>query len=238
MEEEYIQNLKNYLVEFDKLPIAKKKITALLEADNCYKKGNIPTKSLPNLEFTETEILEHLTEFPNIMELESHLLDFREYIIEEYGIWHIYSQEWLQDLKAFLADEQTLMIMAGNAVLGKFLKNIICTDNLDWRHQDNERPNPWTKIEQLDALEAVKKYLNNVSNIIIEWCPDSTDTDIKVLHYLRQKKWKGNLIVVGEKLGATNSKAFWEEAHLERPVDLNRHHKPFDFIKDQVYLAK
>ena len=28
-------------------------------------------------------------------------------------------QEWLQDLKAFLADEQTLMIMAGNAVLGK-----------------------------------------------------------------------------------------------------------------------
>ena len=43
MEEEYIQNLKNYLVEFDKLPIAKKKITALLEADNCYKKGNIPT---------------------------------------------------------------------------------------------------------------------------------------------------------------------------------------------------
>ena len=50
MEEEYIQNLKNYLVEFDKLPIAKKKITALLEADNCYKKGNIPTKSLPNLE--------------------------------------------------------------------------------------------------------------------------------------------------------------------------------------------
>ena len=40
MEEEYIQNLKNYLVEFDKLPIAKKKITALLEVDNCYKKGN------------------------------------------------------------------------------------------------------------------------------------------------------------------------------------------------------
>ena len=153
-------------------------------------------------------------------------------------IWHIYSQEWLQDLKSFLADEQTLMIMAGNAVLGKFLKNIICTDNLDWRHQDNERPNPWTDVEQLDALEAVKKYLNNVSNIIIEWCPDSTDTDIKVLHYLRQKKWKGNLIVLGEKQGATNSKAFWKEAHLERPVNLNQHHKPFDFIKDQVYLAK
>ncbi|MDY2638368.1 MAG: hypothetical protein SOV68_00335 [Ligilactobacillus salivarius] len=46
------------------------------------------------------------------------------------------------------------------------------------------------------------------------------------------------MIVVGEKLGATNSKAFWKEAHLERSVDLNRHHKSFDFIKDQVYLAK
>ena len=34
MEEEYIQNLKNYLVEFDKLPIAKEKILALLEVDN------------------------------------------------------------------------------------------------------------------------------------------------------------------------------------------------------------
>ena len=33
-------------------------------------------------------------------------------------------------------------------------------------------------------------------------------------------------------------KAFWKEAHLERSVDLNRHHKAFDFIKDQVYLAK
>ena len=152
MEEEYIQNLKNYLVEFDKLPIAKKKITALLEADNCYKKGNIPTKSLPNLEFTETEILNYLTEFPNIIELESSLLDFREYVIEEYGIWHIYSQEWLQDLEKFLGNELTLMVMAGNAMLGKFLKNIICTDNLDWRYQDNEHPNPWTKVEQLDAL--------------------------------------------------------------------------------------
>ena len=84
----------------------------------------------------------------------------------------------------------------------------------------------------------MKKYLNNVSNIIIEWCPDGTDIDMQILHYLRQKKWKGNLIVVGEKLGATNSKAFWKEAHLERSVDLNRHHKSFDFIKDQVYLAK
>ena len=48
------------------------------------------------------------------------------------------------------------------------------------------------------------------------------------------------LIVVGEKNGATDSKAFWQQAHFIKPEtakQLNRHHQPFDLIKDQIYLV-
>ena len=128
--------------------------------------------------------------------------------------------------------------MAGNAVISANLKNTIATDNLDWQGQDNERPCPWTAVEKLDAVTAVRKYYSHVDNIIMAWAPDKSDVDWQVLQFLRQNHFQGNLIVVGEQNGATNSVKFWQDAQLQLVEQLNQHHLSFDFINDQVWLVK
>ena len=70
------------------------------------------------------------------------------------------------------------------------------------------------------------------------WAPDSGDVDWQVLQFLRQNHFHGNLIVIGEQNGATNSAKFWQNARLQLVDQLNRHHRPFDFINDQVWLVK
>ena len=70
------------------------------------------------------------------------------------------------------------------------------------------------------------------------WAPDSGDVDWQVLQFLRQNHFQGNLIVIGERNGATNSAKFWQNARLQLIDQLNQHHRPFDFINDQVWLVK
>ena len=112
------------------------------------------------------------------------------------------------------------------------------TDSFDWSKQDVTRPDPWTKVENLDATSAVEKYADVMDVIIMEWAPDTSEDDWEVLQKLRTMCWPGEFIVIGERNGATNSEKFWDECRLEEPEDLNQRHERFDFIDDRVYLVR
>ena len=137
--------------------------------------------------------------------------------------------------------------MAGNGYISKGLRNnnatqkIYTTDSQAWVKENETGKHPVTKIEKLDALEAIKKYGDEVEYVIMSWAPDKGEIDWDVLELLRSTYPEVKLLVIGEKDGATNSKKFWHEAQLSQDDELqkvNANLHSFDLIDEQIYLAK
>lgn len=236
--EKYLAKLAKYQQEYEKLPAVNKRLQAVKETVTAFQKGQLPREPLPKLELSENLVFEVLGHHQDILEVESFLNDLRQCVIESFGIWHIFSAAWVADLQEYLNGRSTLQVMAGNGILASQLANINATDNLDWQGQDITRPAPWTKIERLDALRAVQRYYQTVDVIIMEWSPDGLEIDDEILQFLRNSSWSGELLVIGEKNGATNSAQFWRDADLTLVEKLNVNHRPFDFIDDQVFSVK
>lgn len=234
----YLAQLEDDLQRYQAQPVIATKIKAVQTTVSAYQQDCLPTQPLPHLEFSEQLVFDLLNTQPDVLEVESRLNDLRQCVIENFGIWHIFSKAWLTDFAAFLKNRPAVQLMAGNGVLASQLAGVIATDNLNWAGQDVTRPQPWTDIEQLDALAAVKKYYQKVAVFILEWAPDGEPIDLEILRFLRTHHWQGDFIVIGEKGGATNSAGFWQAAKLNRLPLLNVHHRQFDFIDDQVYLVE
>lgn len=114
-------------------------------------------------------------------------------------------------------------------------------DSQAWVKENETGKHPVTKIEKLDALEAIKKYGDEVEYVIMSWAPDKGEIDWDVLQLLRSTYPEVKLLVIGEKDGATNSKKFWQEAQLSQDDELqkvNANLHSFDLIDEQIYLAK
>lgn len=237
--DEYVDNLMQIKEYFHNLSQIVKKVNSILDTVAAFQQNSLPQSPVLNLELSDEYILDHIIEYPELMQVSSYLENLRQVLIENLGIWHVVNQKWIDDLQRFIGkDSHNLEVMCGNAIISANLQNTIATDNLDWKNQDNQKPHPWCQVEQLDAMQAVKKYYAHVDNIIMSWAPDCGESDYEILCYLRKVKFKGNLIVIGERNGATNSKKFWQKAKLELNSQLNLHHRPFDFIKDKVWLVK
>lgn len=235
----YVKQVQAIRQNFLKLTPVVEKCDQILATINAYQQQRLSQVELTALELSTDLIFDNLIEYPQLMDVSPRFENLRQVMIESFGIWHICNQLWINDLQAFCGlDSHNLEIMAGNAVISANLKNTIATDNLDWQGQDNDRPCPWTTVEKLDAVTAVQKYYSHVDNIIMAWAPDSGEVDWQVLQFLRQNHFQGNLIVIGERNGATNSAKFWQNAQLQLVDQLNQHHRPFDFINDQVWLVK
>ena len=235
----YVKQIQAIRQNFLKLTPVVEKCDQILATINAYQQQRLSQAELTALELSTDLIFDNLIEYPQLMDVSPRFENLRQVMIENFGIWHICNQLWINDLQAFCGlDSHNLEIMAGNAVISANLKNTIATDNLDWQGQDNDRPCPWIAVEKLDAVTAVQKYYSHVDNVIMAWAPDSGEVDWQVLQFLRQNHFQGNLIVIGERNGATNSAKFWQNAQLQLVDQLNRHHCPFDFINDQVWLVK
>ena len=61
-----------------------------------------------------------------------------------------------------------------------------------------------------------------------------------MLQYIRdnQSRFDFEVIVIGEKGGATDSDVFWHEAEVAEVPALNAHHQSFDLSDERVYLVK
>ena len=75
----------------------------------------------------------------------------------------------------------------------------------------------------------------------MSWAPDKQETDWQVLQLLRQDYPNIHFLVIGEKDGATDSTAFWQNAQLSQDTDLQRVNQQlhsFDLIDEQIYTVK
>ena len=259
----FISKLNYYQNQFGYIKSINSLISITLLADEALSTNNFPP-TLPKLEIPETLIediyQEILKQFPetsdpeeilgqaaqSLNDLDSILRNFREYLIETYGMWGYVSSAFLRDLSGYINNAPTLEIMAGNGYISGGLRllnpktKITATDNFDWDGQD-VLPNPITKVVQLDALKAVQEYSQSVEIIILSWAPENNQIDKQILEHLRATGFftkGGKFIVIGEKNGATNSKDFWSIANLEEIPALNKNHQSFDLIDERVYLVE
>ncbi len=234
--QKYLARLRYYDRMCGNLPTVHQKIAQVQAVVKAYSRHEIP-QEVPKLSFSAHYLELHMTKHPELFELVSCLNDLRQVLIENFGIWHVFSRAWLASFKQQLKPGKTLVVMCGNAALAANLSNVIAVDDFDWQAQDNTQPHPWGDVKRADALVAVQKYYQQVDNIILEWAPETT-CDRAILDFLRAQKWPGDLIVIGEAKGATNSPQFWQTAKLSRPPAVNALHRPFDFIHDQVFWVK
>lgn len=187
---------------------------------------------------------QYSTALPKLDQL---LRNFRDYLEETYGMWSYTNSSFTNALSHYLNGAPVLEIMAGNGYISKGLRNsnprqtVYTTDSLAWTTENETGKHPVTKVEKLDALAAIDKYGKDVEYVIMSWAPDKGEEDWQVLQHLRQNYPTIKLLVIGEQNGATNSPAFWKNAQLSQPAELqtvNQYLRSFDLIDEQIYLAK
>lgn len=263
----YIQQLTHYRALFKDDPKILVMINNALESDRLLAAG-LPPQQLPVLQVPDhfqDELFTRINQtyamgdpagdaewerlsaaLPKVDQL---LRDFRDYVEEQYGMWAYISAPFLKDLAEFVGDQPVLEVMAGNGYVSKGLhrlhptQTIYTTDSKAWTHErDNQTGRqPVTTIEALDAVSAFQKYAHEVQFVIMAWSPDKLTIDWDLLQAMRASDVDVPLICIGEKYGATGSKAFWDHAQYqddEAVQKLNQHFRPFDLIHDQVYVVR
>lgn len=261
----YIAELTRYRDLFDDFPPIKYLINNTLESDRLLKNGLLP-QPLPKLllpdDIQDTIYKQVNAKYPQgdprgdklwdrytaaLPKLDKALRNFRDYLEDTYGMWSYVNAPFAKALAEYLNGAPVLEIMAGNGYISKGLRNnnanqqIYTTDSQAWTKENETGRHPVAKIEKLDALAAIKKYGRQVKYVIMSWAPDKQETDWEVLQLLRQDYPDVNFLVIGEKDGATDSKKFWQEAHLSQDSELkkvNQQLHSFDLIDEQIYQVK
>lgn len=104
--------------------------------------------------------------------------------------------------------------MCGSGMLSKALKtcgvDIMPTDSNSWAKRADENPEifkpnawlkePFTEIEEIDAIEAIKKYGENVGFVIVSW-PYMDNVCYNALQTMRNVNPKCKMIYIGEGYG-------------------------------------
>ena len=129
----YVKQIQAIRQNFLKLTPVVEKCDQILATINAYQQRQLPKVKLTELELSTDLIFDNLIEYPQLMDVSPQFENLRQVLIENFGIWHVCNQLWINDLQSFCgAKAHNLEIMAGNAVISANLKNTIATDNLDW----------------------------------------------------------------------------------------------------------
>ncbi|UDM32095.1 SAM-dependent methyltransferase [Lentilactobacillus laojiaonis] len=257
----YIDQLLKYQKMYQNYPRIKFLINNIIQSDSLISKGLLP-QDLPELllpDDIQDEIYTTINQTyaandpkgdqiwnelsNNLPKLDQLIRSYRDYLEDHYGMWAYISAPFVQDISEYVKDKKVLEVMAGNGYISKGLKNlgttVYPTDSLAWTSENQTGKKPVIDVEPLDALAAIEKYQDTVDYVIMSWSPDGDPIDQQILEAIRKADHKLQLIVIGEKDGATNTTDFWQMANYVEPdatKQLNRHHQPFDLINDQLYL--
>ena len=108
-----------------------------------------------------------------LMSLSEEYYNFRNNMIDIQG-YPIITKRLCNALAEFIGNRKVLEVMSGKGTLAKGLidegVNVKPTDNFSW-----EAPgffnNLWTDIEDINALDAIKKYAKDYDILLASWMP-------------------------------------------------------------------
>lgn len=141
----------------------------------------------------------------------------REKVIRLCGYCFL-SYNWIRPLAAWIGQRKCLEIMCGSGAFSYALKScgvdVISTDDMSWiNFQPNWFQNPWTEIEKLDCVAAIRKYSRQTDLLICSW-PYIDDACYQALLEMRKVNPKMQMLFIGEINEKVNaSKAFFDEMH-------------------------
>lgn len=178
-------------------------------------------------------------------ELGMDALVFRDEIIKRSG-YALLAYDWIRPLADWIGQRRCLEIMAGSGALsyglGQCGVDIVATDNKSWGTRESDWfSKPWTKVEQLDAVQAIKLYAKEYAVVICSW-PYMDDGAYQALCEMRKVNPGAIMIFIGEpEGGATASSAFYETMQeIEDPLFLAavERFKQMPGIHDEPILIK
>lgn len=166
----------------------------------------------------------------------------RQYAIKNMG-FALVTKRFARDLAKYIGDNKCLEIMAGQGCLSKALKDegvdIITTDNYSWSTHFN-MSDTWTDVENIDCLDAIKKYGKDVSYIVCSWIPYNRSIGYEALKLMNDINPDCKMIVIGEDYGGcTADDSFFEnleEIHVNS--EFKNSFRSWQSIYDYVSIVK
>lgn len=133
----------------------------------------------------------------------NHLLNsVRQFLSLKYGIWSLPNLETTRLISKVFNTKSVLEIMAGNAYWSKAFQEVgvktIATDSLEWAKTSTTGRDYFTKVEDLDAVSAIKKY-RDIDLIICSWSPNFGHSDLDVVKAWKKYSHHSKLLFIGEK---------------------------------------
>lgn len=158
-----------------------------------YSKHQLPYKielGMPDLNMREEEFTKRRIDIYN----------FRDWCVSNEGIgFALITGEFCDNLAKFIGTRKVLEVMSGKGVLAKGLHDrgvhIKCTDNYSWWGQNL---NQWIEVEQLDGVEAVKKYGKDYDILLMSWAPYKKPDAYNILMEMRKQNPNMIMIYIGE----------------------------------------
>ncbi|ERL66679.1 hypothetical protein [Schleiferilactobacillus shenzhenensis] len=208
---------------------------------------HLPPAPLPRLALAEDELAALLWAYPGesdqIRTLDHLLTEFRHVISREFGVWAMITVPFVDTLAAAWQDRRVVELMAGNAMLSAGLAargiTVSATDDRSWAAANGTGAVPWYPVQNIAAPAAVAQTLPSTDAYVWAWSPDGSPVDWQVLQRLRAAQFSGDLLIVGEYRGVTDSAVFWNHAHLHTtPLTraLNRTLHRFDLVNERAFL--
>ena len=195
------------------------------------------------------EVYHELNILRSILPLDS--FTFRKYL-QGYGMYAIVTRDWVRELVKWLDGRKVLEIMSGRGWIAKTVQeeggHIIATDNKssyqDWKSKGSEL----SDIENLSAVDAIKKYGKDVDFVLMAWPPYNEPQAADVVKAIQKVNPDIKIIYIGESEGGcTANDKFFElvtEIEDEEFESLNAYYNPYDSdvesgfiqLQDSIYL--
>ncbi|WP_456364201.1 hypothetical protein [Priestia aryabhattai] len=146
------------------------------------------------------------------------------------GMVGFVSWRWVIPFVNWINGRKCLEIMSGRGWLSHALKlkdvDVIATDNFSWHKRCQTWDKTLTDIEEIDAVQAIKKYGSEVDIVICSW-PKDDNTAFKSLKKLNEINPNAVFVFIGEAKTATCA-----------DVDFYEHYKLIEDEKFQLVVEK
>lgn len=129
----------------------------------------------------------------------------------EAGYFARVTQKFSKGLSEKIGKDSTILDpMAGKGFFVKAMREqgvkTIGTDDKSWKSQLDD-----SQIENIDAVESLKKYGNQVDHVVLAWSPLENDIDNQLYKTIKQDYPHITIILIGESQGGcTGSDNFWQ----------------------------
>ena len=147
------------------------------------------------------------------------------------GYYGIVTEDYCKELKNHIGDKKVLEVMSGRGFLAKGLAdqgvNIKATDDLSWPNMKE----PLTNIDNLPALEAIKKYGDDFDILLISWPPYNEHAINEAIQHWGAKK---EILYIGEDDGCCANEEFFKMIKMKKS---NIEQPKFSGIHDNLYHA-